>query len=213
MIKIKKIEGVGLACNCFIITDIATGISAIVDAGLSKAEFDKVCDGKSIKFVLLTHGHYDHILSADYICEKCNAELIIHENDADFLTDSYLNLSEPFGFPPVKIKSTPKLIGDGDIINLGETEIRVMLTSGHTKGSVCYIADDIMLCGDTLFNGAIGRTDFPTSDASLMQKSLTALCSLEEDYRLFCGHGEDSTLFYEKANNPYLNKDAWSFIF
>lgn len=213
MIKIKKIEGVGLACNCYIITDEVTGISAIVDAGLSKTEFDRVSEGKNIKYVLLTHGHYDHISCVDYIAEKCEAQVIIHENDKEFLTDGYLNLSEPFGFPPVNIKAVPKTVKDGDIINLGETEIKVMLTSGHTEGSVCFVTGDIMFCGDTLFNGAIGRTDFPTSDVDMMQDSLTMLCDLKTDYTLYSGHVGDSTLFYEIENNPYLNKDAWRFIF
>lgn len=204
MIKVKKIEGIGLACNCFIITDVKTGLSAIIDAGLSKETFEREAEKFDIKYVLLTHGHYDHISCLDYIVCKTGATAYIHKFDANLLTDTYLNLSEPFGFPPVIENTIPNLLEDNDKIILGETEIAIMHTPGHTEGSVMFIVKDAAFCGDTVFEGSIGRTDFPTSDVSKMKKSLLSISDLQSDYKLYCGHGNDTNLFFEKEHNIYL---------
>lgn len=206
MIKVKTIEGIGLACNTFILTDEATGISAVIDAGMSAETFDREADGYDIRYIFLTHGHYDHISCVDYIADSRKAQIIIHEYDEPFLRDTYLNLSEPFGFPPVIINNAAKNISDNDCLMLGETKVKIMHTPGHTMGCVCYIAEDAMFCGDTLFNNSVGRTDFPTSDVNSMVSSLSRLSALQDDFALYCGHGDNTSLEFEKKNNVYLRR-------
>ena len=98
------------------------------------------------------------------------------------------------------------VVSDKDIITLGETEIKVMSTPGHTKGSVCYICGDVMFSGDTLFFCSCGRTDFPGGDSRKMMQSLNKIADIKENLTVYPGHDRQTTLDFERANNPYINR-------
>lgn len=192
--------------NCYIITDEESGENAIVDPGFYGDNFkEKLAEWGfgSLSFVLLTHGHYDHILGASGFKENFGAKIVIHKDDADFLSDDSKSFARFLPKDYVRPEADV-LIQDGESIFLGKTEIKVLHTPGHTCGSVCYIIGDTMLSGDTLFCGEIGRCDFPTGSFATMKKSLARLYNLTEDYKILTGHGEGTTLSYEKANNPYM---------
>ncbi len=207
MVKIRTFSVGSLCTNCYLLVDTATNEMAIVDPGYkSQGLLDAVNAENSgkVKYILLTHGHFDHIGEAKELAKKYNAKIVIGEKEKDFLWDSNLNLSlyhPDYDIPPFKADI---LLKDNDTINLGETEIKYIETPGHTAGSGCYIFNDIILSGDTLFNCSIGRTDFPTSSFSDMQQSLGKLANLQGNYTVYTGHGEKTTLDYERKVNPYL---------
>ena len=137
-----------------------------------------------------------------------NAEVFIHEADKSKLSDAYYNLTEYFGLPAIpKPDGKITAVNDGDEIMLGDIVIKVMHTPGHTKGSVMYIAEDVIFSGDTIFCGSIGRTDMPDGDMAAMEKSLKKVAAFvgdHSDYRILAGHGGETTLNREKSTNPYM---------
>lgn len=214
--KIIKIPPQGVfAVNCYIVASEA-GNAVMIDCpeGVEKllAEVEK--SGAVLKKILLTHGHCDHIESLAEIAEKTGAEVYIHKFDAPKLTDSHGNLSEFFAAyldGPVKHYDKAIAVSGGDIISQDELEFRVMHTPGHTSGSVCYIAGDVMFSGDTLFRDSIGRTDMVDGNYQALSESLKRLTEITENYRVLTGHGEETTLDREKAHNPYIGGNMFDF--
>lgn len=212
MIKVETHPVGYLSTNCYIITDEETGRRAIVDPGYKNAELVKRIEelGKStFDYILLTHGHFDHIWFAEDIKALTGAKVVISSDDAPFLSDNSLNLSSafgmlPFDFPRITADITLK---DKEVLNLGNSELTFMLTPGHTVGSGCFIffRDKIIFSGDTLFRLSMGRTDFVTGDEVKMASSLSRLARLQGDFEVYPGHGEPTTLEYERKNNPYVS--------
>lgn len=209
MINISLLAMEPLAANCLIVTDAETGKTAVIDPG----SFDERLDRKlsevgydNIEYVLLTHGHYDHTGGANDVIKKTDnmAKVAIYKTEEEFLSDSYLNLSLPFTGRAWPVIKADVLLSDGDKIELGSSVITVMHTPGHTKGSVCYICDDNIFSGDTLFCESAGRTDFPTSDEHEMYESLHKLAALEGDYTVYPGHNMKTTLNNERKYNPFM---------
>ena len=214
--KIIKIPPAGMfAVNCYIVISEA-GNAVLIDApeGAERiiAEIEK--NGAKLKKILLTHGHCDHIESLAEIAEKTGAEVYIHEFDAPKLTDSRMNLSDFFAMyldAPARHYDKAITVSGGDIISQDELKFRVMHTPGHTSGCVCYIVDDVMFSGDTLFRDSIGRTDMPDGNYSVLAKTLSALAEIAEDYRVLPGHNEETALSREKANNPFLGGNMFEY--
>ncbi len=212
MIKVETFPVGHLSTNCYIVTDTNTNRRGVVDPGYKNTDLIKRIEelGKdTFDFILLTHGHFDHIWFAEDVKDLTGAKIVISSKDAPFLCDGMLNLSSafgllPFAFPEIHADIT---VDEGDTFKLGETEFSFMLTPGHTVGSGCYISysDKIIFSGDTLFKLSMGRTDFATGDAVQMMNSLKRLGNLQGDFLVYPGHGESTTLEYERKNNPYVS--------
>ena len=148
------------------------------------------------KYIVLTHGHYDHAdFIFNYIKEFPEARYVAAKAEEALLTDSYANVSVYFGAP--KKYPTPTLpVGEGDVLTLGECEMRVLSTPGHTEGSICLYSrpDKLMITGDTLFRGGRGRTDLTFGDEEAMRHSLKRLLSMDGDITFLSGHGEKSVI-------------------
>ncbi|MBQ6265813.1 MAG: MBL fold metallo-hydrolase [Clostridia bacterium] len=211
---IKLIENqYPMMANCWLIYDEKSNEAAIVDTCAfddkinTKKEIEAL--GCRVKYVLLTHGHFDHILGTYGIQQKYGAAVVCHKGDAAMLADAQLNLARINGaedvFNPVKPDIT---VDDGDSIYLGDTEIKVIHTPGHTKGSVCYVIEDekTVFSGDTLFCRTVGRTDFPGGSTEELKESLKKLLALEGNYRVLPGHNRETDLESERTRNIFIRR-------
>ena len=212
--KVQVIFVGSLQTNCYVIST-ENNNAVIIDCG---DEANKILaytekEGLTIKKILLTHGHYDHIGAVAEIAKKTGAEVFIHENDKPMLTSEEQSLSKFIPNSKLNVIEQVTTIDDGDIIAQDELEFKVMHTKGHTKGGVCYICEDIIFSGDTLFCGDVGRTDLPGGNYQEILESVKRLAKLEGDYKVFPGHGFTSTLEKERKTNMYIkgNIDDYNF--
>lgn len=192
--------------NCYVVTDENSGESLVIDPGDMSAELESALDGKNIKYILLTHGHYDHILAAAGLKQKTGAPVAIGKEDADCLHDDDLSRAG-LHFPLLQQKiNADILLSDGSKLYFGGKKINVIHTPGHTPGGVCYVFEEkrVIFSGDTLFRLSAGRTDFETGSDYDMALSLKTLASLDGDYAVYPGHGPATTLDFERKHNPYM---------
>lgn len=196
--------------NCLIISDEATGIGAVVDPGgenCTDVILNRIAsEGVTLKYILLTHAHFDHMLSLGELRQRTGAPLALHKYDAESLTDPNLTYMAQFAGVSQGERSAEILLEDGDILELGKTKLEVMHLPGHTQGSVCYLSGDIIIAGDVIFRGSIGRCDLYGGDEMVMDESLDRLCSLPGDYKIYPGHGSTTTLERERQQNIYLKR-------
>ena len=189
--------------NCSLIIDEKTNQSALVDCNeFSQKMIDMIGD-TDLKYILLTHGHFDHIIGARDTKAKYGAKVVISSEDKPMLSSSKLSLAAFCNAPQNDVEADI-VIADGDEITLGDTVIKVMSTPDHTLGSVCYIAENCIFSGDTLFYCSCGRTDFPSGSPEQMMSSLQKLKALDGDYKVYTGHNNLTTLDFERKNNPYM---------
>ena len=182
--------------NTYLITDEATGFKAIIDPGYFDLEVRMdIQNNAYLKYMLLTHGHHDHFLTAkQYLDEYTAVRFAGPEKDLKLMTSGLHRCPKP-GY----------LLNEGDVITLGETELRVIETPGHTAGGICFATDREIFTGDTLFRLSVGRTDLPTGDWFTLLHSINdKLYTLPEEMIVYPGHGEPTTIGYEKRANPFV---------
>ena len=194
--------------NTYLLTDEATGISAIVDTGESHELPQRLAaldPAPNIQMILLTHGHLDHAGALTFLQEIWDVPTYMPEAEQPLFQTLPIQ-GTMFGFPQLNRPGgrIDHLVRDGDTVQLGETTLRFLSTPGHTPGQGCWYDAHDILVGDTLFKGSIGRTDFPMSDPSLMKASLLRLLDLPGHLRVHSGHGPVTTLDAELKTNPFL---------
>lgn len=194
-----------LETNCYLVwADNGEGI--VIDPA---DEAEKILslirqENITVKAVVLTHVHFDHMLAAELVCAETGAPLYVGQGDADALTDPNRNLSGWFQpGQPVTIAES-RFLCDGDVITFGDVALTVMETPGHTPGCICLHTEKTLFSGDTLFRNSIGRLDFPGGDDQAMYSSLERLLHLPEDTAVYPGHGPATTIGTEKKYNPFL---------
>ena len=161
-------------------------------------------EGLSMKAVLLTHGHFDHIGGLEKTKAQTGAKVYIYADDADTLTSAGKNLSTMVG-QPMNPGPADVLLRDGDEVEISPNiKLTTIHTPGHTVGSCCFVGEDVIFSGDTLFEGSIGRTDFPGGSYENMMKSLSRLMTYDDDMTVLPGHGENTDIAYERARNPFI---------
>ncbi|MBC3898304.1 MBL fold metallo-hydrolase [Acetobacterium malicum] len=205
MEMIKKSLG-QMGTNCYLIWDEKTLEAAVIDPGFEDPQISAIINENklNVKYILLTHGHFDHLGGVDQIKQLTGAKVLIHENDADCLLDPRRNLSVLAGMSMV-LEPADGFLKENETIALGTISIRVIHTPGHSKGGVCLLAEDHLFAGDTLFNTSIGRTDFADGDLKELLNGIeTKLFILDDATIVLPGHGENTTIGYEKLNNPFL---------
>lgn len=191
--------------NCYVVSD-ETGEGVVIDpGGMAKQILSYIREAKlSIKAVLDTHGHCDHIGANDEIRDETGAPLYIHKEDAAMISDMKLNLSAFMGFRVIS-RPAEHLLSEGDKISFGQTELEVIHTPGHTKGGVCFVGEGVAFTGDTLFAGSIGRSDFPGgSEVELIGNIKKKLLVLPDETKVYSGHGPSSEIGWERQCNPFL---------
>lgn len=199
--KVIKVYPRSFASNSYILT--ADGKTAVVIDPSEEGIF-ALCkeNGLECKCALLTHGHFDHIGGCGELY-KNSVPVYCGEKEKDLIfSKDYLSIFGGVRVPKFEISRTFK---DGDEAELCGIKFQVLETPGHTEGSVTYLAGDCLFTGDTLFKGSVGRTDLPTGDFTKILKSVKKLSSLAGNYKVYCGHEDDTTLENERENNPYLN--------
>ena len=196
-----------LGTNCYIMTDGDSGESAAVDCAVFDADYRALLQKAGVtnlKYILLTHGHFDHVSGVKALKDACGGQIVIHPEDADCLTDPKKSLNSYIRYAALEPVPADLLIDEGSELTLGKQTITVMHTPGHTPGSVCYLTGENMFCGDTLFRLSMGRTDLPGGSTMTLFASLERIGRMEGEYQIYPGHGESTTLSYEKRNNFYL---------
>lgn len=201
--KIKRLPLESISINCYLISTEKAAI--VIDPGFYSSEAQEFLNDNASKekLILLTHCHFDHIGDADRLRSATNTKIAIGEFDNNSLSDPNKNLCNLFGANLKPFSADITLI-DGEIVSVGDIEIKVIHTPGHTLGGVCYLIDDILFSGDTLFSGSIGRTDFPDGDFATLKNSVNKIYQLPESTKVYSGHGEATTIGYEKKYNPFI---------
>ena len=184
--------------NCYVIISrdqSGENVAAVIDPSVEAFRITRLIDEKKarLSFIVLTHGHFDHILKLDALKCATGAEICIHESDAKMLTDPELNASEFFGLDFVSL-GADRVLRDGEALPLGRESIEIVHTPGHTPGSVCFDCGSDLVCGDTLFTSGYGRYDLPGGDAKVLFSSLQKLADRRDNPIIHPGHGASCAL-------------------
>ncbi len=199
---IKKIKIGEIGTNCYIVKNSKRCF--VIDPADEVDEIFRKIGRLNLEFILLTHGHFDHVLAVEDIHKKYpNIPVYIGKFDKELLR----NLSEQKYYSTKELKDlslSVRIVSDGDRIKFGDNKIKVIETPGHSFGSVCYLLGNHLFSGDTLFYHTIGRTDFWTSDPSSMQQSLKKLSKLPTKTKIYPGHGRSTTIAEEIQNGHLI---------
>lgn len=202
MLQIKRMPVGQLGTNCYLLEDTEAKICAVVDPGGQPNDIDREIRnaGLTLSMILITHGHFDHVLGVPGLLEKWpDTPIYIHKKEVnwDGNGDQYMLLAPTPGIQTVT---------EGDTIEFGSARIQVMHTPGHSPGSLVYRVGDVLLAGDTMFAGSCGRTDFIGGSTGQMLLSLKRLVSLEGNLRVCPGHDRTTDLDTEREHNPYVQQ-------
>ncbi|OKZ48591.1 MAG: hypothetical protein BHV89_15685 [Clostridiales bacterium 41_21_two_genomes] len=189
--------------NCYLVVDEKTNCSALVDCTEFSQKMLDFIGETDLKYIFLTHGHFDHITGVKGVKEKYGARVVISHEDAPMLSSAKLSLAAFCGGEQ-NIVEPDILVSDGDVVKLNDIEFKVISTPGHTKGGVCYLVGDYIFTGDTLFFCSCGRTDFPGGSSQEIIASLKKIAALDGDLKVMPGHDRLSNLNFERENNPYM---------
>ena len=205
--RIKKFVIGMVGTNCYVVYNENTKECFVVDPAAPSAplvEFIRT-EGLQLQGILLTHGHFDHIMALNDLKKRYNVPVYAHEEEEDVLKQSSLNLSGSIG--QIYTTQADVYVKDGEHLKLAGLDVIVLYTPGHTKGGVCYYfpEEKVLMSGDTLFHCSIGRTDFPTGSMSQLVRSVKEqLFVLPDDVQVYPGHDSVTSIGYEKQYNPFF---------
>lgn len=187
---IKKLVVGSIDTNCYLVWDESNNAVLIDPADNANIIYSRINEfNLNLKNIFITHGHWDHIGAVKEVVQTYPVAILIHENDKDSLSSEGLNI---------------QLVEDGEALSIGNRLYKIIHTPGHTPGSICILSGDNLFTGDTLFNGSVGRTDFPGGSTKDLMRSLDKLLQLSETTVIYPGHGAITSMDIEIKINPYL---------
>ncbi len=206
-LEVKHMVVGAVATNCYLAENTRTKEGFIIDPGYSAGKIAEIIesDGVNPVAVLLTHGHFDHVMAAEELAKKYGIPVYAHEKEQETLETPHINLSGMMG--QSLVFHADRYVRDGEELNLAGFQIQVLHTPGHTLGGVCYYLknEKTLFSGDTLFCQSVGRTDFPTGSASTLIRSIREkLMPLPDDTTVYTGHEDMTTIGMERKYNPFL---------
>lgn len=199
---IKRFEAGPLGANNYLLIDENEAV--LIDCSEAKTDILNTLNNINLKYILLTHGHFDHILGINEMRQKTNAKVYIHKNDIPRMHETSA-IMQTFGVSGTDVPKADEYINNGDILKFGNTEIKILHTPGHTEGCVCYLINNTLFSGDTLFKDSVGRCDLPGGNFSKMSDSIkNILFKFDENTVVYPGHGPETTIGYEKKYNEII---------
>lgn len=204
--KINSIKVGEERANCYVVSDSEQNVFVVDPGDEPERIIELISEIKNARvlYILLTHGHFDHVRAVDGLKEKYpNAEVVIGEEDIDFIR----NMPEQGLFVHKFLKNIKSKIvtySNGEYLPFGPENIKLIATPGHTPGGLSYLFQGNLFTGDTLFYHTIGRTDLPLASSEVLQESLNKIIALPGETKILPGHGRSTTIKEEQLNNPFL---------
>lgn len=204
-----------LACNCYVVGDLATRRAIVIDPGGDADELAAEIAARdlTITAIVATHAHFDHVLAAERLRAVTGAPFHLHRDDRPLLEWIGPSMEMFLGIPGEEPPEVDSDAAEGDRLRAGDVEFEVVHTPGHSPGSISLVTPGALFCGDTLFAGSVGRTDLPGGDTQqLLDAVKEKLFPLGDDVPVYPGHGPPTTIEREKASNPFVGEGArlWS---
>ena len=204
---IKKIVVGPLENNCYIIADEKTKECFVTDPG---DEPDRILDlihenNLTIKYIICTHAHFDHVAAVPDIMKETNAKIVIHKDDLEIYRKTQEQAAS-WGFEVDPMPEPDIFVSEGDRISLGDITFEILHTPGHSPGGICLYGEGIIITGDTLFAGSVGRTDLYGGDINQLKASFRRLMSFPDHIKLLTGHGPETTIGQEKIDNFFSHE-------
>jgi hydroxyacylglutathione hydrolase len=196
-----------LESNCFVIADEKTKEALVIDPG---DEPDKILDfikenNLKVKHIVCTHAHFDHVGAVPEIKKETGAKIVIHREELDMYKRAK-DLAALWTYELDPLPEPDIFVSEGDKIEIGNLTFEILHTPGHSPGGICLYGEGILLTGDTLFAGSVGRTDFLGGDIEKLKRSFRKLMTLPDEIKVFPGHGPQSIISYEKTHNLFSHE-------